>query len=137
VKVYLATAGEYSDYRVLHAFARREDADAYKLGDDVKELEIHDGPVKVRRWHQLTWRADRGDRMGENGLGLPNPHIYGGEERDFDGDGKHVEHRWSKAYMQEVEGNAHLTVGGWDLALVKKVYSEQRAQYLARKEGIS
>lgn len=35
MKVYLATAGEYSDYRVKHAFARREDAESYRLGDDV------------------------------------------------------------------------------------------------------
>ena len=56
MKVYLATAGEYSDYRVCHAFARREDAESYKLGDDVKELEVHDGPVEVRYWYDLDWR---------------------------------------------------------------------------------
>lgn len=135
--VYLATAGEYSDFRVLHAFANREDAESYKLGEDVKEFEVHDGPVEVRRWHLLTWRGDRADRMGVDNRGLPNPHVYSGEMRDFDGNAKHVQHTWSKAHMQEVDGQAHLAVGGWDLALVKKVYGEQRAQYLARKEGIS
>lgn len=135
MKVYLATRGEYSDYQVCHAFARREDAESYKLADnDVLELELHDGPVEVRRWYQLTWRADRPDG---DGMALGNPYTYAGEERDFDGNEKHVEHRWSKAHMQEIEGNAHLQVGGWDLALVKKVYSEQRAQYLARREGIA
>jgi hypothetical protein len=136
-KVYLATAGAYSDYRVCCAFARKEDAEAYKLGDEVLELEVHDGPVEVRTWYQLTWRADRGAHMNKDGGGSPNPYTYAGEVRDFDGNDKHVEHRWSRAYMQETEGNAHLQVGGWDLALVKKVYSEQRAQYLARQEGIS
>ena len=29
MKIYLAMSGEYSDYRVRHAFARREDAEAY------------------------------------------------------------------------------------------------------------
>ena len=137
MKVYLATAGEYSDFRVKHAFARREDAEAYKLGDDVLELEVRDGPVEVRRWYRLTWRADRADRMSADNRGLPNPYTYAGDERDFNGDERHVEHRWSRAHMQEAEGNAHLEVGGWDLSLVKKVYGEQRAQYLARKEGIS
>jgi hypothetical protein len=136
--VYLATRGEYSDYRVCHAFASREDAESYKLGEDVMELEVRDGPVEVRRWYHLTWRGDRADRMGEDGRGLPNPYVYAGDERDFNGDERHVEHRWSKGHLQaENTGNAHLEVEGWDVALVKKVYSEQRAQYLARKEGIA
>ena len=137
MKVYLATAGEYSDFRVCHAFARREDAEAYKLADEVMELEVHDGPVEVRTWYSLKWRGDRGDFMGTEPRGARNPYVYDGEQRDFDGNEKHVEHRWSKAYMQGIEGNAHLEVGGWDLALVKKVYGEQRAQYLARQEGIA
>jgi hypothetical protein len=138
VKVFLATAGEYSSFRVLHAFAREEDAESYRLGGgDVLELEVHDGPVEVRTWYRMTWRGDRGDYMGTEPRGLPNPYVYVGEQRDFDGNEKHVEHRWGRGHLQEVEGNAHLQVEGWDLALVKKVYSEQRAQYLARKEGIS
>lgn len=32
-KVYLATAGEYSSFRVLHAFASEEDAETYKLAE--------------------------------------------------------------------------------------------------------
>jgi hypothetical protein len=123
VKVFLATAGEYSDYRVKAAFARREDAEAYQLGDDVLELEVHEGPAEVRRWYQLYWRADLPESASQ-----ANPYVYDGDLRDFDGDEKHAEHRWAKE---------RLTVEGWDLALVKKVYSEQRAQYLARQESIS
>jgi hypothetical protein len=48
--IYLATRGEYSDYRVCHAFARREDAEAYKLGDDVAEF----------RWFVLDQPAGSG-----------------------------------------------------------------------------
>lgn len=130
--VYLATAGEYSDYRVKHAFARREDAESYKLGDnDVLELEVHEGPVEVRRWYELRWWPAHGDHDGR-GLAEPNPWTDS-EYRDYDGDEKHAEHRW----MDLNPARALLVVGGWDLALVKKVYSEQRAQYLARKEGIS
>src|ERR1035441_2640518 len=54
--IYLATSGEYIDYQVCHAFAKREDAESYKLGDDVKEMEVRDGPVEVRTWHTLNWR---------------------------------------------------------------------------------
>jgi hypothetical protein len=127
VKIYLATAGEYSDYRICHAFSKREDAEGYKLGDDVLELDVHDGPVDVRFWYDLDWRADWGDRHAVMGVQVANPHIDS-ELRDFDGNERHVEHTWS--------GRA-LNVQGWDRQLVKKVYSEQRAQYLARQEGVS
>ena len=126
-KVYLSTRGEYSDYRVAHVFTRREDAEAYKLGEDVEERELHDGPVEVRRWYVLRWHADRPDRPQPQSFSLSNPHTDS-DVRDFDGDEKHAEHRWYENM---------LSVGGWDLALVKKVYSEQRAQYLARQEGVS
>jgi hypothetical protein len=131
VKVYLATAGDCSDFRVLHAFARREDAESYKLGDEVMELEVREGPVEVRYWHELRWEPRLGDR-GANWPETANPHTDS-EYRDFDGQPRHAEHRW----VEITPGRTMLKVGGWDLALVKKVYSEQRAQYLARKEGIS
>jgi len=126
VKVYLATRGEYSDYRVCHAFAHREDAEAYLLGEDVKEMELHDGPVEVRYWYDLDWRAEWRDREGD-GLAVANP-LVNSELRDFDGDEKNVTHEWTGKW---------LTVKGWDKQLVLKVYSEQRAQYLARQEGVS
>lgn len=131
VKVYLATRGEYSDYRVAHVFARREDAEAYKLADNVEERELHDGPVEVRRWHEMRWEPRLGDRAGD-GFALPNPH-EDSEYRDFDGQPGRAEHQW----MGMGPGRMRLTVGGWDLARVRKVYSEQRAQYLARQEGVS
>lgn len=127
MKVYLATAGEYSDFRVQHAFARRQDAEAYKLGDDVMELEVRDGPVEVRYWHDLDWWADQPDEMAVSGYKVANP-CTSSELRDFDGSEKRAQHAWS---------GVNLNVQGWDLDLVKKVYSEQRAQYLARKEGIA
>jgi len=125
-KVYVATAGEYSDYRVLHAFASREDAESYKLGDDVLELEIHEGPVEVRYWYDLDWRSDKPDQS-ESSIRFGNP-VIESELRDFDGNGKHVQHSWTGSL---------LNVQGWDRELVRKVYSEQRAQHLARQQGIS
>jgi len=123
MKVYLATSGEYSDYRVQHVFARREDAEAYALGDDVEERELHDGPVEVREWHRLMWHPDAPDSDAD-GLALGNPYMIS-EQRDFDGRPGHIQHGWDRA------SQFYLRVEGWDLAGVRKVYSEQRAQRLA------
>lgn len=121
MKVYLATSGEYSDYRVQHVFTRREDAESYALGDDVMECEVHDGPVEVRTWHMLWWNPGIPDREGD-GLRLGNPWQYT-EQRDFDGRPGHVQHCRNDS--------AVLLVEGWDLQRILKTYSEQRAQHLA------
>jgi hypothetical protein len=127
-KAYLATSGEYSDYRVCHAFAREEDAMSYGLGDDVLELEIHEGPIEVRNWHFMTWHPHLPDRQGDTHA-APNP-LFSTERRDFDGRPKHAEHRWDVDHL----GHQRLIVQGWHLERVQKVYSEQRAQYIARKD---
>ena len=93
MKVYLATAGEYSDYRVCRAFARREDAEAYPLGDDVLEMDVHDSSAEVRPWHRMRWFADRPDRKSD-GFASANPSAYE-ESRDFDNDPRHVKHWWN------------------------------------------
>jgi hypothetical protein len=131
--VYLATAGEYSDYRVVHAFARRQDAESYKLGDEVKEMTVRPGPVEVRTWYTLRWWPNLPERKPDDDwLAASNPWVGADERRDFDGDPGRAEHQWTDQGIQPL-----LMVGGWDLALVKKVYGEQRAQYIARKEGIT
>ena len=58
---------------------------------------------------------------------MANPHTNS-ELRDFDGNEHRVEHTWS---------GRRLNVQGWDREADVKVYSEQRAQFLARKEGVS
>jgi hypothetical protein len=126
--VYLATSGEYSDYRVQHVFAKRGDAEAYALGDDVKELEVRDGPVEVRTWHMLMWHAERPDREADN-LATANPAQFS-SLKDFDGDPRNVTHAW---YGPPERTGPVLHVEGWDLRRIRKVYSEQRAQFLARK----
>jgi hypothetical protein len=130
--IYLATSGEYSDYQVCHAFAKREDAESYKLGDDVKEMEVRDGPVEVRTWHLLLWSPDRGDREADS-LAMANPY-EGSSPKDFDGKPRNVTHAW---YGPPQRTGPVLYVEGWDPDLVRKVHSEQRAQFLARKEGVS
>lgn len=130
MKIYLATSGEYSDFGVVHAFARREDALAYQLGDDVLEFEVHVGPIEVRTWHSLTWVANMPDREGDS-MCLPNPHISS-ERRDFDGYLKRAEHRWDGDPAPS--DRPRLVVQGWELERVWKVYSEQRAQHIARQD---
>lgn len=129
MKIYLATSGDYSDYRVRHVFARKEDAEAYALGDDVEEFEVQEGPVEVRPWHELMWWPDRPDRQAGEFTGA-NPLVYSAGRRDYDGNARHVDHRWNDA-------RTCLEVEGWERERVMKVYSEQRAQHLAHKEGIT
>ena len=125
MKVYLATSGEYSDYRVCHVFTRREDAENYPLGDDVEEYELQDGPVQVATWHSVYWYSRRPDDKGDS-MRLPNP-FESSSQRDFDGHLNHIEH--------SVTDNGTLVVSGWDLNGVRKVYSEQRAKILSGFSG--
>lgn len=127
-KIYLATAGEYSDYRVLKAFVREQEARNYPLGDDVLELELHDGPVEVRMWHEVWWWPHEPDSP-DSGFDPGNPH-ESHQHKDYDGRPKWVEHRWAHNHT----GQSVLVVEGWDLQGVRKVYSEQRAQHLARQD---
>lgn len=131
MKVYLATTGEYSDYRVVHVFAREEDARAYLLAGDVEEYELQEGPVEVRSWHHLRWVPGEPDTP-QAPPGLPtddaNPCVWS-DLRDFDGHPKRVEHTWRERRWGKI-----LLVEGWDLERVRKVYSEQRAQHIARQD---
>jgi hypothetical protein len=130
VKVYVATSGEYSDFRIRQVFARREDAESYPLGDDVMEFEVHEGPAEARTWHTLYWYASQPDLEAGDSRTNPNP-FRTTELRDFDGNPRHAEHQWLHGAW------AVLTVSGWDPDVVAKVYSEQRAQYVAREQGIT
>lgn len=129
MKVYLATSGEYSDYGVCHVFAREEDAASYQGADRVEEFEVRDGPVEMRPRHTLIWNPDLGDREATS-LALANPYVSSWPE-DFTGHERDVSHAWKGPPEFAMIGGPVLTVSGWDLARVRKVYSEQRAQYLA------
>ena len=123
MKVYVATSGEYSDYGIRHIFARREDADAYACADNVEEWEVLEGSVETRLWHHLMWTPEMPDSAEKN---FHNPWEWS-SQRDFDGHPDRVVHHLE-------ESPAHKTmlhVSGWDLQRVRKVYSEQRAQYIA------
>jgi hypothetical protein len=127
ITVYLATSGEYSDYRVQHVFTRREDAESYALGENVEERELQEGPVEVRDWHQLTWWPGKPDREGDSNR-VGNPFLFT-SKRDFDGREGHVQHSWPETL------ETYLRVEGWDLERVRKTYSEQRAMHIASRTG--
>jgi hypothetical protein len=144
MKVYLATSGSYSDYQVHHVFAREEDARAYtaRLYDgDVEEYELHEGPIEVRTWHTLYWATWQPDSQPSAGR-LGNPWTYShGCPMDYDGNPRHIEIDWrDMPQFKEGEGLQickQLQISGWDPDRIRKVYSEQRAQFLAQREGVA
>jgi hypothetical protein len=130
MKVYAAVAGEYSDYRVCHIFAREDDARTYRLGDAVEEYELLEGPVDVRYWHQLSWHSEVADVPHSPELlslaRTANPYEWS-EMADFDA-GRKLGHNWVHD-----PNRSYLSVFGWDVQAVRKVYGEQRGQYEARQ----
>jgi hypothetical protein len=135
VKVYLATSGEYSDYCVRKVFLREEDADAYPLADCTEEFELHEGPVDVRSWITLTWRPERADATERQLAAADQNPAVTGEPRDFDGNERNCSHSWGTAWHSASRTRVPiLDVQGWDLDRVRKVYSEQRAQFIANRD---
>lgn len=120
MKVYVATSGSYSDYRIEAVFAREEDARDFELGEHFEEYEVHEGPLEVRDWWTLRWfpRAD----SSRDPIPYSSP-------RAFDGHPNYACHEWNKD-----AGHPMLVVSGWDRDRVMKVFSEQRAQWIARKD---
>lgn len=140
MKVYVATRGSYSDYRIVGMFAREEDAAAYELGEDVEEFEIHDGPQEVRNWYTLTWYPDKPEPEYPTPAGYftgtpagtrANPYEdrYP-ERRDFDGHSRTVEHRWSRPYGLLETATGVLSVSGWEWEKIRKVFGDLRAEWL-------
>lgn len=126
-KVYLATSGEYSDFVVRQVFAHEEDAQSYQLADNVLDFELQDGPVEVRLWHTLHWNPKEPDQTGDPDM-LENP-WSNARPQEFDDKADFVEHRW----VDNARRGDLLIVTGWDRERLMKVYSEQRAKYLAQQ----
>jgi len=134
MKVYLATSGSYSSYRVHGVYARREDAEAYEFSDNVDERELLESPQEVRSWHRLFWYPDNpeGEYEREGYFMGPyttrNPDEMMPDRRDYDGCWDRVEHRWKGGYGDR--GSGVLEVQGWDIERVRKVFGELRAEWL-------
>lgn len=125
MKVYVRTSGEYSDYHIIRIFKNQADAEAYELGDDIEEWELTENPVEVRTWHVLTWSPNRAEaETGED----RNP-WWRSDQREFDGNERSCSHRWDQ--VPNAPRFTALIVQGWDPVRIRKVYSEQRAQYTA------
>ncbi|MER7213192.1 hypothetical protein ABT340_39530 [Streptosporangium sp. NPDC000239] len=132
MKVYLASRGSYSTYRVVGVFARKEDAEAYELGEDVEEYDVHEGPQEVRAWLKLIWYPDHPDKDTWEGDGPYNPYEdMRPERRDYDGHPNRVEHRWARGWGER--GSGHLEVCGWEIERIRKVFGELRAQWLSNR----
>lgn len=132
MKVYLATSGDHGDYSILRVFRNREDAEAYELADDIDEREVEEGPVDVRRWHGLYWYSWCPD-LAFNERGQTNP-VTVSEPREYD-PVQQVGHWWTVYEARSGSPGGHqLTVCGWDWQAVQKVYAEQRAQYMAKRD---
>lgn len=121
MKVWIATSGSYSDYRIVAVFTREEDADAFELGDSFEEYEVHEGPLEVRDWWTLRWFP-----QGQTG----QDRHESVQRRAFDGHPNYARHQWQK----DGRHVPYLNVEGWDLQRVREVFSEQRAEWIARKD---
>ena len=132
MKVYVATSGEYSDFRIEHVFARQEDAESSAGADSVTEFEVREEPVEMRSWHTLTWNPGLGD-CERTSFALENPYEQSWL-KDFDGRPEYAVHHW--AGPPERTGPV-LQIEGWDPRRVRKVYSEQRARYLAGMQTLA
>ncbi|WP_141576153.1 hypothetical protein [Actinomadura sp. WMMA1423] len=121
MKVWIATSGSYSDYRIEAVFTRPEDARDFELGEDFEEYEVHDGPLEVRDWWTLWWHP-----QGQHG---PDP-VVTSDRRTFDGHPNYARHEWGKTGRHV----PFLRVEGWDRERVMKVFSEQRAQWATRND---
>ncbi len=135
-EVYLAV--EYDGegqgyYKVVRAFANREDADAYDLADEILGMDIDDGPVDVRTRHSITWWPNRDEWSREEAVpsaGLFENPRRSEHRREFGNPPAiHVAHSWRGA--ANGSGLAALDVEGWDKDLVETTYQQLRTAYLA------
>lgn len=120
MKVYLATAGEYADYRVLRVFADKEDAEAYTLADRVEDFEVHMGPISTHTKYYLEWYSGESDSD-------ENPFLSQHQEEY---NGSLTQYAWRNYGHRSAPT---LNVEGWTSEDVHRVYKAQRAKFLAAK----
>jgi hypothetical protein len=134
--VYIVTSGSYSDYTIEHVFATEELAQDYcdKLGGDnpgIEAYEVKTNPVERRVLYRLNWYTWLEDRPGD-GLACPNPYIYS-SVTDYE-PGPHFS---VTSWATDSHGRDLLSVEAWAEERLMKIYGDEKAQYLARKEGIA
>lgn len=129
-KVYIVTAGKYSEYHIVGATLDRKQAEL--------ACEVY------------GWRDAGGDPIGVEEYDLDifdgikgNDHIY---RVSFDRDGWEVKEEKDCYYLNPINatyeedmnwGTYSVTVVAKDEAHALKIAQDKRAEYLARKEGIT
>lgn len=144
MKVYIVTTGSYSSYGISQVFQNKADAEQYAAtfsgssDAEVEEYELREGPVKKRaRWH-LQWYSclpaflDLGVRKIR--YEVPEPRVWSYDEDDL---GEQIKISVTWVHEKSYGDRDVLSINGPSEEAVRKVFSEQRAQYLARKEDIS
>jgi hypothetical protein len=115
-KVYIVTAGDYSDYRVIAAYSTREDADrcvAAAMGERVEEYNLDPFAPELRDgWR--NWEV----RMTRNGH-VTSVNQVGGTPTT----------EWSINF--DVENRMYTNVMAPDRERAIKVAAERRAQFIA------
>lgn len=127
MKVYLATTGSYSSYRIAGVFARREDAETYELADDVEEYELRQGPADVRDRVRLFWStwqpdAERCTELGQR-FAIGNPWTDT-RRADFADHPARPVVEWRQHHSGLV-----LEVHAWTEAEARQVYGDERAMH--------
>lgn len=130
MKVYVVTAGEYSDYSIQHIFSNREAADEYVRDFNlagsyrdarVEEWEVDRTSPRFGKLYRALWR----ETLDERGVEVWN----------------HEEHAPIPPGGIVVTEHLHEYVGwvisavGEDVTRVVKAVAERRARYLARETG--
>ncbi|MER7361906.1 hypothetical protein [Nonomuraea wenchangensis] len=122
MKVYIAVSTyESYDYeaghQVLRVFARREDAEAYDLADNVLEFDVEEKPLEVRPRYVVTW-----DHAQEQ------PPSITSYEAAVDGREDTREHAETGSYVQEET---------WDEARAKALFEQKQREYEEHRDGVA
>lgn len=130
MKVYVATNGEYSDFAIVGIFGTEELARDCPLADGYQEWDVLTEPIKVKSFYNLTWYVTSPEHTGPTLDHMTNPSLHTFTIRE-----DNVLHAKCGHYWYNTERPV-LTVHGTDLDRIMKVYGEQRAKFLAQREGL-
>jgi hypothetical protein len=122
-KVYVATEGSYSDYRILGVFTTEEEA--AKVGEYAEEYDLWErAPEKKTVYAITTFPPSYPSRPIE--VHSIQPWDYNYERLGM-----------AKRPKFELFPNRGFCVSGTDRSLVEKAFQDRRAQLIAEAEGIA
>lgn len=121
-KVYIATEGSYSDYRILGVFVTREAA--AEVGE-VEEYELWDKPPKAVTSYEVHGWPNQGWEPNWE-IHVLRPWDYGYET--YGHSGRPLVHEWP---------NGGMRISGGVKSVVEKAWQDQVARRRAVQEGIA